>query len=873
MSPANVSDLSIAQRLAIGFSLFFLVVASMLAVFFSWHVSSARAQEAYSERIVPLRERIIALERTALRVGITLRSVLLEPSADRTQAFDQSVSAARSSLDALGRSEMQPDGRALYLQIDEAAREYFAQARVLVVLRESGPIDAAMEADIAALRERLFSVTGDFNDLQVSKSSAALEQIAQLRERTSNGLIAVTILAALMLTTLAIVTARTVSRPAKSLVATADALKQGDWAPALALAPPRGNAGAPAHRDEMRRLADAIGSAAVALERRELRLRADGILARAVASTLQRDDLADKALQALATHLGPIVGVAYWAKDEQTLIPVASYATTQSREQLPIGEGIPGQAARERRAIFIDSVPAHDDFRVKLGYDAASPRSLAALPLVIRDTLQGVLLIGSLQAFDEDARNFLDASATQLSIGFANVASYEAIQVLLAEVRDSNEKIQAQNEELQVQNEEIQAQSEEIQAQNEEIQAQHEEMQAQNEELIQQSEELRRHAGELAEAAERKNRFIGVLAHELRNPMAPITNSLVILKQSAPGSESAQRAQRIIERQTMHLVRLIDDLLDITRISEGKIHIRRERLNLIDVIRTCVEDLAVAFEQAGITVDLDLPNAPVIIAGDRTRLCQVIGNLLNNSLKFCDAAGRVQISLRVDHAHAAAVIKVADNGIGMEAELLRRLFQPFSQGVASLARTNGGLGLGLALVRALVSLHDGTVDAHSDGAGKGAQFTIHLPLDASDSTLHDAVALAPADASTERNPERILIIEDNMDAALSLAEVLRFDGHEVAVAHSGPEGVELAKSFKPGVVLCDVGLPELDGYGVARAIREDPATRAALLIAVTGYASAADKDLAREAGFDLHVAKPLEAERLAEIFADRKART
>lgn len=200
-------------------------------------------------------------------------------------------------------------------------------------------------------------------------------------------------------------------------------------------------------------------------------------------------------------------------------------------------------------------------------------------------------MVGALSELADDAREFLAASATQLSIGLEKVGSVEAIQSLLAEVRESNEKIQAQNEELQVQNEEIQAQSEEIQSQSEQLQLQHEEMQAQNEELIQQSEELRRHAAALADADERKNRFLGVLAHELRNPMAPITNSLVILKQTPPGSPSALRAQTIIERQAMHLVRLIDDLLDITQISEGKIHIRREPLDLIDVVRTCVEDL------------------------------------------------------------------------------------------------------------------------------------------------------------------------------------------------------------------------------------------------------------------------------------------
>jgi signal transduction histidine kinase len=856
-------DLSIGQRLATGFGLFVLVVAVMLAVFFSWHAASAREQQAYSERIAPLRDRIVALERSVLRAGIAVRSVLIEPTPERVRAFEESVSTMRERLSGLGQSTMESDGRGLYVQIEPLAREYLSQARDLVERRADGPVGSEREAAIAAVRERLFDLTGAFNELQTRKATEALDQIARLRDRTSRGLITMAITAAIMLTVLAVLTTRAVSTPARALVAAADALKNGHWAATLTLA--RGDRASIAQspRDEMRRLSDAIGSAAFALERREQRLRADSLLASAVASTLQREELAQRSLQAISTYLGAIVGIVYWASDSRTLIPVAQFATSAAGP-LSIGDGIPGQAAYERRPLFMEQVPARDEFQVKLGYDAAPPSAIGALPLATRDALHGVLLIGSLREFTDDARAFLEASATQLSIGFANVSSFEAVQKLLVEVRESNEKIQAQNEELQAQNEQIQAQSEEIQAQ-------HEEMHSQNEELMQQSEELRRHADELADADERKNRFLGVLAHELRNPMAPITNSLMILKQSTPGSATAQRAQAIIERQTSHLVRLIDDLLDITRISEGKIHIQRERLDLNELVRTCAEDLGAAFEQRSIALELDLPNTTVTIAGDRTRLCQVIGNLLNNTLKFCEKSGRVKLSVRVDHAHAAAVIKVADDGIGMDPELLGRLFQPFSQGVSGLARTNGGLGLGLALVRALVSLHEGTVEAHSDGSGRGAQFTIRLPLDLADSTLHDANLVAPAGALPDRKVEtyRILIIEDNVDAASTLAEVLRFEGHDVAVAHAGSEGITLAKLFQPDVVLCDVGLPDVDGYTVARALRKEPTTRGALLVAVTGYASTSDKELAHSAGFDVHLAKPLEAGRLHEVFAAR----
>lgn len=312
--------------------------------------------------------------------------------------------------------------------------------------------------------------------------------------------------------------------------------------------------------------------------------------------------------------------------------------------------------------------------------------------------------------------------------------------------------------------------------------------------------------------------------------------------------------QAIIERQTLHLVRLIDDLLDVTRITEGKIHLQRERLDLIEVVRGCVEDVGVAFEQAQISLQKDLPDAPIEVNGDRTRLHQILGNLLNNSVKFNNAGGRVTLSVRVDHASGSAVLRVQDNGI-----------QPFSQGASGLARTNGGLGLGLALVKALVQLHGGTVQVHSDGPGRGAEFTLRIPLAAADEALQREHATPELGrAASAPSVKRILLIEDHVDSALSLRDALQLDGYEVRVAHSGVDGVEIAGAFGPDVVLCDIGLPGMDGYQVARDLRADPRTRSAILIALTGYASAADQAQARAAGFDAHIAKPLRAGGLAQ---------
>jgi signal transduction histidine kinase len=308
-------------------------------------------------------------------------------------------------------------------------------------------------------------------------------------------------------------------------------------------------------------------------------------------------------------------------------------------------------------------------------------------------------------------------------------AAAAALEQRERDLREKSRRIQAQNDELQARNQEIQSQSEELQSQAEELQSQSEELHSQNEELTQQGNELRAQGDELAEASERKNHFLGVLAHELRNPLAPISNSIFILKRVPPGSEHAERAQAVIERQTRHMIRLIDDLLDVTRISRGKIRVQNDSVDLLDAVRNCLEDQSSTLEQGGLQVALDLPARPIRVRGDYTRICQVFGNLLSNAIKFTGTGGSVSVGLREDEKTNEAVLEVSDTGIGIDPGLMPLLFQPFSQGANAYTRTNGGLGLGLALVKALAELHGGSVLASSEGANKGSQFTVRLPLD------------------------------------------------------------------------------------------------------------------------------------------------
>jgi two-component system CheB/CheR fusion protein len=372
------------------------------------------------------------------------------------------------------------------------------------------------------------------------------------------------------------------------------------------------------------------------------------------------------------------------------------------------------------------------------------------------------------------------------------------------------------------------------------------------------AEEALRDANErLAEADRRKNEFLGVLSHELRNPLTPIRNSLYILDRATPGGEQSRRAHSVIDRQVGHLAHLVDDLLDVTRITRGKIRLQPTRVDLVDLVRRTVEDHRSLLEEHEVAVEL--PSEAIWIDGDPTRLAQVLGNLLGNAAKFTPKDGKVAVSLT--QAEGRAVLEVADTGMGIDAETLRRLFEPFAQADRSLDRSRGGLGLGLALVKGLVELHGGVASAHSDGPGKGTRFTIDLPVDVGGAVLHGAPTPKEA-ASTGR---AILIIEDHRDAAHSLSEALEQSGHRVVVAYDGETGLVKAREFQPEVVLCDIGLPQMDGYAVARMFRADDVLKSALLVALSGYALPEDLQRAREAGFDRHLAKPPSIQKLEEL--------
>jgi len=366
----------------------------------------------------------------------------------------------------------------------------------------------------------------------------------------------------------------------------------------------------------------------------------------------------------------------------------------------------------------------------------------------------------------------------------------------------------------------------------------------------------------LREADRRRNEFLGVLSHELRNPLAPLRNAAYVLDRAEPGSEQAIRAKGVIGRQIDHMAHLVDDLLDATRISRGKIQLARSRIELTDTVRHAVEDHSPEFVTRDIALELRVEASQLWLDADPTRIAQVVGNLLQNAAKFTSAQGRVTVFVEREPGDCA-VIRVVDDGVGIPPALLPKLFEPFIQGDDSLHRSQGGLGLGLALVKGLVELHGGTVQASSEGAGRGAEFTVRLPLALQCSRLPPGGAPRAVPSSRRR----VLVIEDNLDAAETLGELLSLAGHEVETAHDGADGFQKALSFNPDVVLCDIGLPGMNGYDVARAMRAAPALASAILVAVTGYALPDDQQRAAEAGFDHHLSKPVSWEQLHSVVA------
>ncbi|MEP7058889.1 MAG: ATP-binding protein [Caldimonas sp.] len=371
-------------------------------------------------------------------------------------------------------------------------------------------------------------------------------------------------------------------------------------------------------------------------------------------------------------------------------------------------------------------------------------------------------------------------------------------------------------------------------------------------------------AEESTEAAElahrRQDEFLAMLAHELRNPLAPIRSAAALLERVESAEPMLPLIRKVIQRQVAHMARLIDDLLDVSRVTQGKVILQRQPTAVTEFVDQAVETCRELIDARHQQLTLDMPVTPLYVDGDPVRLAQIIGNLLHNAAKYTQEGGAIALSVR--RRGDAVVIRVSDNGIGILAEALPHIFELFTQNDRSLSSTEGGLGIGLTVVRSMVELHGGSVDARSGGLGQGSEFVVTLPR--MEHVVERAVATR-AGAATASAQARILIIDDNADAGEILAMLLRVSGHEVEIALDGPSALKVFAQVRPQVVLCDIGLPGMDGYQIAARMREESQEPVPVMIALTGYGDAQNCDRALAAGFDHHVVKPADPEALLRL--------
>ncbi|MGC1480382.1 MAG: ATP-binding protein [Chthoniobacterales bacterium] len=368
----------------------------------------------------------------------------------------------------------------------------------------------------------------------------------------------------------------------------------------------------------------------------------------------------------------------------------------------------------------------------------------------------------------------------------------------------------------------------------------------------------------LEEADRRKDEFLAMLAHELRNPLTPLRFAVAALRGASNGNNDLANVGVMMERQIGHMVRLLDDLLDVSRVSMGRVELRRESVLISSVVREAVEAHTESIDSAGHTLTSHLPDDEIRVFGDKVRLVQVVSNLIHNASKFSD--GPNTISVTVTPGEQVVEITVSDQGIGIDPQLLPRIFELFLQGDNSTSRSGGGLGIGLTLVRTLVEMHGGTIRVESEGANQGTRFIIRLPI-----TVADGDTNATRDSSHGPiPPKRVLVIDDNNDALESTAMLLRGEGHDVRTASGGKAGLKVVKQYQPDVILLDLGMPELDGFAVAKAVRGSRELAKVVLIAMTGYGHEAALEQTEKSGFDLHLVKPVEPTLLLEAIGTER---
>ncbi len=842
---------SIRKRIYVGFG----VVVALLAIQVGVGLRGLDRIEGQRRRIVeqydPPSQAAQDLEKNVLLRAITVRNFVATGDPRHQRDYERLLSRHAGLLDGIERMPLDPESGAAIAALSAASRQHVARTTVFLSLFGSAAIPrelAEAESRLADARADLLSQIRAFDELQHRRQEAARARMSDAEREVWTAMLATALLVAVALGLTAVLTTRAVRRPALALMAAARAVERGDYAPALELAL------APGARPpgELQALGAAFARMADALRRREQKTEADGRLAAALAGSLDPEATARSALEEIAAYTRADVAAVYLVADG-ALRRVAGRASGGTPETLPLS-GIVAQALASGRAVALGDVPADLPLELHVGFGAIRPRSVVAVPLASGGAPIGVLLLGSLRPTSAEAAAFAESAAGHLGIALHNALSHARIGGFAAELRDRNERLQAQNDELHAQAEEIQAQSEELVAQGDEIRRR-------NEELAYAKEALAAKAGALEEVDRRKNEFLATLGHELRNPLAAVATAGRLLEASSRDAPSVMRHAAVISRQARNLRRLVDDLLDLSRINHGKIDLRLERIDLGAAIDGAILAIRPEADAKAQRVSFRLGAEALSVDADPTRLEQILSNLLRNAVKYTPPEGTITVAAEVEGPEA--VIRVGDTGMGISSELLPRIFEPFIQGTHSECGEQG-LGLGLALVRRLVELHEGSVEARSDGEGAGTVFVVRLPL-AAPVERPGAGELPGKYREDGDGRRRVLVVEDNPDVAETMAEALLMFGFAVRVEGDAYAGLRACIEAPPDVALLDIGLPGRSGYELARDIRARLPASAVRLVAVTGYGQPDDREHARAAGFDRHLVKPVDLEELRDV--------
>ncbi|MBI2875420.1 MAG: response regulator [Candidatus Tectomicrobia bacterium] len=865
-------EASIGQRLALSFGVSCLMILLLLGIFFYGQQRQEAAFRRLAGEVLPKVDAARDVETAYLHQATATRGYVYSGDEYYLKEYNQALVLAQEAMARLDRLPLLPEKRALFQQIQGLAAQYREKTDRAMVLRQQGNVAEAHRLilyETLPLRNQLLEKTRAFVVLQFRQRDEARAEVDRVRREVIWTSAALSLLALLCGALISLRASRSVTRPVQALAQASRALARGDFEPALRLAAPVGDwREAQVSRNELRVLTAVFGAMAREISRREGRLSAQARLASVLASGLDTERIASEALREIAEHARCDLGLVYVHDPEAHLLRcVGTYALEGAPESLRVGEGIPGEAAASRRRVLVQGIPADTPFHVRLGFDQVPPRTVVAVPMVYQNQLVGSMLLGSLRDLPEDVLGFIETAAQQVGVSLQSALAHQRIQKLAEELQEKSELLAVQNEEFRVQ-------AEELQERNEQLQAQSEELQAQSEELLAQQQELE-------EADRRKDEFLAMLSHELRNPLGAISNVVEVLRRRGSTDPVCDQMHAILDRQVTHMARLLNDLLEVSRVTQSKIALRQEPVDLATAVSRAVETARPLLETRGHDLQVSLPAQPVRLEADPMRLEQILVNLLDNAAKYTEPGGQISLTAEREGEQAPgsepaldliqgpgqAVLRVRDTGVGIPPELLPHVFDLFTQGDRAPDRAQGGLGIGLTLVKRLVEMHGGSVAAYSDGPGKGSELVVWLPALPANPAAQASDAHSVSSPEAQGSPQRVLIVDDNVDGARMLAMILEMWGHQVWMAHDGPAAIEAAKAYQPGIVLLDIGLPGMDGYEVAQRLRQQKDLSPMRLVALTGYGHEEDRARSREVGFDEHLVKPVPPEQLQQVMA------